>query len=71
MSQSAIKEIRYEVHRFCRIKKLLPMEEVLMKMALESYYAMPRKQRHKWSLKEVVDLGLHERLPKSGDAPEA
>lgn len=47
-----------EVKKFCRIKRLPDSEKDLYKLAARSYYAMPAKDRHKWTLEQIDIQGI-------------
>lgn len=58
MSASVAKMIRDECEHFCEVKGMQGMENELYKLAIVSYYALPKHKRSKWTLEEVVKQGL-------------
>lgn len=47
-----------ECRLFCKKMGRVGMEPELTRMALRSYYAMPKDKRLKWTLEQVVNQGL-------------
>ena len=47
-----------ECKKFCRVKKLKGMEGELYKLAVRSYYAMPKNKRHLWTLEQIEIQGI-------------